>query len=62
MLDYRLPDMDGLDTLRLLVRHPNHHAAILILTGAMEDDELERSCIEAGAQDVLLSLTFLTNI
>jgi diguanylate cyclase (GGDEF)-like protein len=53
LLDYRLPDMDGLDALRLLVRHPNHHAAILILTGAMEDDELERSCIEAGAQDVL---------
>jgi diguanylate cyclase (GGDEF)-like protein len=45
--------MDGLDTLRLLVRHPNHHAAIIILTGAMEDDELEQQCIEAGAQDVL---------
>ncbi|HOY23787.1 MAG TPA: EAL domain-containing protein [Cellvibrio sp.] len=53
LLDYRLPDMDGLDALRLLVRHPNHHAAILILTGATEDDELERCCIEAGAQDVL---------
>jgi len=53
LLDYRLPDMDGLDTLRLLVRHPNHHAAIIILTGAIEDDELEQQCIEAGAQDVL---------
>ena len=53
LLDYRLPDMDGLDTLRLLVRHPNHHAAIIILTGAMENDELEQKCIEAGAQDVL---------
>lgn len=53
LLDYRLPDMDGLDTLRLLVRHPNHHAAIIILTGAMEDNELEQQCIEAGAQDVL---------
>jgi diguanylate cyclase (GGDEF)-like protein len=53
LLDYRLPDMDGLDTLRLLVRHPNHHAAIIILTGAMEDDLLEQQCIEAGAQDVL---------
>jgi len=53
LLDYRLPDMDGLDTLRLLVRHPNHHAAIIILTGAMENDELEQQCIEAGAQDVL---------
>ncbi|RYY03337.1 MAG: GGDEF domain-containing response regulator [Gammaproteobacteria bacterium] len=53
LLDYRLPDMDGLDTLRMLVRHPNHHAAIIILTGAMENDELEQKCIEAGAQDVL---------
>lgn len=53
LLDYRLPDMDGLDTLRMLVRNPNHHAAIIILTGAMEDDLLEQQCIEAGAQDVL---------
>lgn len=53
LLDYRLPDMDGLDTLRLLVKHPNHHAAIIILTGALENDELEQKCIEAGAQDVL---------
>ena len=53
LLDYRLPDMDGLDTLRLLVKHPNHHAAILILTGGMENAELEQQCIEAGAQDVL---------
>jgi diguanylate cyclase len=53
LLDYRLPDMDGLDTLRMLVRNPDHHAAIIILTGAMEDDLLEQQCIEAGAQDVL---------
>ncbi|RYZ88118.1 MAG: response regulator, partial [Moraxellaceae bacterium] len=53
LLDYRLPDMDGLDTLKLLVRNPNHHAAIIILTGALENDELEQQCIEAGAQDVL---------
>jgi len=53
LLDYRLPDMDGLDTLRMLVRNPNHHAAIIILTGAMEDEVLEQQCIEAGAQDVL---------
>lgn len=53
LLDYRLPDMDGLDTLRLLTQHPNHHAAIIILTGAMDDELLEQRCIEAGAQDVL---------
>ncbi len=53
LLDYRLPDMDGLDTLRLFVRHPIHHSAIIILTGAIEDEKLEQQCIEAGAQDVL---------
>lgn len=53
LLDYRLPDMDGLDALRLLVRNPSHHAAIIILTGALEDASLEQLCIEAGAQDVL---------
>ncbi len=53
LLDYRLPDMDGLDTLRLFVRHPIHHSAIIILTGAIEDEMLEQQCIEAGAQDVL---------
>jgi len=53
LLDYRLPDMDGLDTLRLLLRHPSHHSAIIILTGAFEDSDLEQECIAAGAQDVL---------
>lgn len=53
LLDYRLPDMDGIDALRLLVRNPNHHAAIIILTGAAEDSSLEQQCLEAGAQDVL---------
>src|SRR5690606_21943588 len=53
LLDYRLPDIDGLQTLKLLNEHPRHHSAIIILTGANEDEELERECIEAGAQDVL---------
>ncbi len=53
LLDYRLPDIDGLQTLKLLNEHPHHHSAIIILTGANEDEDLERECIEAGAQDVL---------
>ncbi|ACE85224.1 putative bifunctional diguanylate cyclase/phosphodiesterase [Cellvibrio japonicus] len=53
LLDYRLPDIDGLEVLQLLNQHLHHHAAIIILTGASADDELERSFIEAGAQDVL---------
>lgn len=53
LLDYRLPDIDGMEVLQLLAKHPRHHAAIIILTGASADDDLEREFIEAGAQDVL---------
>lgn len=53
LLDYRLPDVDGMEVLQLLAKHPHHHAAIIILTGASADDNLEREFIEAGAQDVL---------
>lgn len=53
LLDYRLPDIDGMEVLQLLNKHPHHHAAIIILTGASADEDLEREFIEAGAQDVL---------
>ena len=53
LLDYRLPDIDGMEVLQQLSKHPHHHAAIIILTGANADDDLEREFIEAGAQDVL---------
>ena len=53
LLDYRLPDIDGLDVLKLLTSHPTHHSAIIILTGAEENENLEQQCLEAGAQDVL---------
>lgn len=53
LLDYRLPDIDGLDVLKLLTSHPIHHSAIIILTGAEENEDLEQQCLEAGAQDVL---------
>ncbi|AQT59996.1 GGDEF domain-containing response regulator [Cellvibrio mixtus] len=53
LLDYRLPDIDGMEVLHLLAKHPHHHAAVIILTGASADEDLEREFIEAGAQDVL---------
>lgn len=53
LLDYRLPDIDGMDTLRLLANNTTHHSAVIILTGANEDADMERQFIEAGAQDVL---------
>lgn len=53
LLDYRLPDIDGLEALKMLTSHPVHHSAVIILTGALEDEAMELRCIEAGAQDVL---------
>ncbi|OMH31660.1 bifunctional diguanylate cyclase/phosphodiesterase [Motiliproteus sp. MSK22-1] len=51
LLDYRLPDTDGLDVLRLL--RINRGTSIIMLSGC-EDEELAARCIEAGAQDFLL--------
>lgn len=53
LLDFRLPDMDGLDVLRQIRQHRDKHAAIIILTGA-DNELIEQECIEAGAQDFLL--------
>ncbi|MBN2752431.1 MAG: EAL domain-containing protein [Rhodospirillaceae bacterium] len=53
LLDYRLPDMDGLEVLRRMNSRRLGSTAILMLTG-MDDDDLATQCIEAGAQDFLL--------
>ncbi len=53
LLDYRLPDMDGLEVLRRMNGRAHGSTAILMLTG-MDDDDLATRCIEAGAQDFLL--------
>lgn len=53
LLDYRLPDMDGLEVLRRMNSRRMGSTAILMLTG-MDDDDLATQCIEAGAQDFLL--------
>lgn len=53
LLDFHLPDMDGLAVLRLLRKHRDKHAAIIVLTGA-DYEAIEQDCIEAGAQDFLL--------
>ncbi|WP_174803617.1 putative bifunctional diguanylate cyclase/phosphodiesterase [Martelella limonii] len=50
LLDYRLPDMDGMDVLKTIQAENARGMAIIMLTG-MTDEEQERQCIEAGAQD-----------
>lgn len=54
LLDYRLPDMECMDVLNALTSHTSRHAAIVILTGLVDDAVIERNCIVAGAQDFLL--------
>lgn len=54
LLDYRLPDMECLDVLNKLTHHASKHAAVVILTGMVDDAVIERDCIIAGAQDFLL--------
>src|ERR1700693_698740 len=54
LLDYCLPDMECLEVLHFLTSHASKHAAVIILTGVVDDAALERQCIEAGAQDFLL--------
>ncbi|MFZ6766384.1 putative bifunctional diguanylate cyclase/phosphodiesterase [Undibacterium sp. Di26W] len=53
LLDYRLPDRDGIEVLKSLRLDKIHHAAIIMLTH-QEDVTLAEQAIEAGAQDFLL--------
>lgn len=53
LLDYLLPDLDGLDVLAILRREGVGRTAIVMLS-RREDESLAEQCIEAGAQDFLL--------
>ena len=53
LLDYRLPDMDGLAVLRALRGEKFEHVAVVMLS-RIEDDGLAEQCLEMGAQDFLL--------
>jgi signal transduction histidine kinase len=50
LLDYNLPDMDGLEILRMLGRSS---VAVSVLTGR-DDDALAAKMLDAGAEDYLL--------
>jgi diguanylate cyclase len=53
LLDYRLPDQDGLAVLQALRSDECSSVAVLMLS-RYEDDLIADQCIEAGAQDFLL--------
>jgi diguanylate cyclase len=54
LLDFLLPDMDGNDVLNRLTHHRERHSAIIVITGIYDDAQFEQSCIESGAQDVVI--------
>lgn len=53
LLDYRLPDQDGIEVLRLLRNGLFERTAVVMLS-RHEDESLADRCLEAGAQDFLL--------
>ena len=53
LLDYRLPDVDGLDVL-VKMRTKNCRQVAIIVLSRMEDEQLAEECIDAGAQDFML--------
>lgn len=54
LLDYQLPDVDGLELLTALLREdPNHDVAILMLTGQGNESVAVRA-LKAGAEDYLV--------
>lgn len=53
LLDYRLPDMDGIEVLRQL-RSGKVEGMAVIMLSRHEDEAIAELCMEAGAQDFLL--------
>lgn len=53
LLDYRLPDMDGIEILKEL-QHSNQSDATVVMLSGEENEELARLAIEQGAQDFFL--------
>lgn len=54
LLDYRMPQRNGLEMLNELRRDPMDQSVAIIMLSNSEDEELALSCIRAGAQDFLL--------
>ncbi len=53
LLDFRLPDMDGLAVLRHL-RSGSFAEVAVVMLSSIEDDAVAEQCFEAGAQDFML--------
>ncbi len=54
LLDYNLPQRNGIDLLLALKDDPRSHNTAVIMMSVSDEDELALNCINAGAQDFLI--------
>ncbi|WP_448547673.1 putative bifunctional diguanylate cyclase/phosphodiesterase [Thalassotalea fusca] len=54
LLDYLMPEQDGIEFLHELNAHPLEAATAIIMVSAVENEMLALECIRAGAQDFLV--------
>ncbi|WP_426356879.1 putative bifunctional diguanylate cyclase/phosphodiesterase [Pseudocolwellia sp. HL-MZ19] len=54
LLDYNLPQRNGIELLLELKDAPKRHSVAVIMMSTSKEDELALSCINAGAQDFLV--------
>lgn len=53
LLDYRLPDKNGIETLRALKEMPNSKGTAIIIASTINDIDIALACIRSGAQDFI---------
>ena len=53
LLDYRLPDKNGIDALIELRKKPSKHGTAIIVASTINDMDIALACIRAGAQDFI---------
>lgn len=53
LLDYRLPDRDGLDALNEFRARPSRDGTAIIVVSSVDDMDIALACIRAGAQDFI---------
>jgi diguanylate cyclase (GGDEF)-like protein len=53
LLDYRMPEIDGIEMVIELRSRPNLGETAIVMISASDDEELALSCLQAGAQDFI---------